>query len=110
MLCMHARLFRRKDQLPLRSLRIKKNLHIKLRYGTQFVHRATGPVERGVKSLKNLLRTNLVDNCNLNEALYRSIMVKRTTVHSKINETTFERHYCRKPRTGLTNFSNLPTD
>ena len=33
-----------------------------------------------------------------------------TTVHSKIKETPFERHYGRKPRTELFNFSNVLTD
>ena len=56
------------------------------------------------------MRTNLEDNCNLNEALYRSLMVIRTTIHSKIKESPFERHYGGKPRTELTNYLNLPTD
>ena len=34
----------------------------------------------------------------------------RTTVHSKIKESPFKRHYGRKPRTELTNYLNLPTD
>ena len=33
-----------------------------------------------------------------------------TTVHSKIKETPFERHYGRKPRTELFNFLNVLTD
>ena len=31
----------------------------------------------------------------------------RTTVHSSIKETPFERHYGRKPRTELRNYLNL---
>ena len=56
------------------------------------------------------MRTNLEDNCNLNEALYRSSMIMRTAIHSKIKESPFERRYGRKPRTELTNYLNLPTD
>ena len=54
--------------------------------------------------------TNLADNCNLNEALYRSLTVMRTVVHSKIKETPFERHYGRKPRAELTSYLNLPSN
>ena len=87
-----------------------KNLNIKLIYGTAYIHTATGLVEKGIKILKDLMPTNLEDNCNLNEALYRSIMVMRTTVHSKIKESPLERHYGRKPRTELTSYLNIPTD
>ena len=37
-------------------------------------------------------------------------MVMRTTIHSKIKESRFERHYGRKPSTELTNYLNLPID
>ena len=56
------------------------------------------------------MRTNLEDKCNLNNALYQSLMVMRMTIHSKTKETPFERHYGRKPRTELTSYLNLPTD
>ena len=56
------------------------------------------------------MRTNLEDNCNLNEAFYRTLMVMQTTIHSKIKESPFERHYGRKPKTELTSYLNLPTD
>ena len=87
-----------------------KNLHIKLIYGTPYIHTATGLVERGIKTLKNLMRTNLEDKCNLNDALYQALMVMRMTIHSKTKETPFEKHYCRKPRTELTSYLDLPTD
>ena len=86
-----------------------KNLNIKLIYGLPYIHTATGLVERGIKILKDLMRTNLQDKCNLNEALYQALMVMRMTVHSKTKESPFERHYGRKPRTELTNYLNLPT-
>ena len=81
-----------------------KNLNIKLIYGTPYIHTATGLVEKGIKTLKDLMRTNLGDNCNLNEALYRSLMLMRKTVHSKTKESPFEQHYGRKPRSELTNY------
>ena len=56
------------------------------------------------------MRTNLEDNCNSNEALYRSSLVIRTTVRSKTKESPFERHYGRKTRTELTNYLNIPTN
>ena len=87
-----------------------KSLNIKLIYGTPYIHTATGLVKRGIKTLKDLMRANLEDKCNVNEALHRSLMVMRTTVHSKIKETPFERHYGRKPRTEVTSFLNLPTN
>ena len=86
------------------------NLHIKLIYGTPYIHTATGLLERGIKTPKDLMRTNLEDKCNLNDALYQSLMVMRMTIHSKTKETPFERHYGRKPRTELTSYLNLPTD
>ena len=63
-----------------------KNLHIKLIYGTPFIHTATGLVERGIKTLKDLMRTNLEDKCNLNDALYQSLMVMGRTIHSKTKD------------------------
>ena len=52
-----------------------KNLHIKLIHGTPYSHTATGLRERGIKILKDLTRTNLEDNCILNEAFLYSLMV-----------------------------------
>ena len=87
-----------------------KNLHIKLIYGMLYINTATGVVERGIKTLKDLMRTNLEDKCNLHDALYQSLMVMRTTNYSKTEETSFERHYGRKLRTELTCYLNLSTD
>ena len=86
---------------------ICKSLNIKLIYGTPFIHTPTGLVERGIKTLKEYLRTNLGEGYNINEALGRSLNVMRTTVHSSIKETPFERHYGRKPRTEIHNYLNM---
>ena len=87
-----------------------KKLNIKLIYGTPYIHTATGLVERGIKTLTDLMKTNLEDKCTVSEALSRSLLVMRTTVHSTIKETPFERHYGRKPRTEIISYLNLPTD
>ena len=75
-----------------------RHLNIKLIYGTPCIHTATGLIERRNKTRKDLMKTNLADNCNLNEALYRSLTVLRKTVHSKIKKTPFERHYGKQHR------------
>ena len=59
-----------------------KSLNIKLIYGTPYIHTPTGLVERGIRTLKEYLRTNLEEGYNINEALNRSLNVMRTTVHS----------------------------
>ena len=56
------------------------------------------------------MKTNLEDECILNDALYHSLMVMRMTIHSKTKETPFERHYGRKPRTELSSYLDFPTD
>ena len=76
-----------------------KKPNIKLIYGTPYKHTGTGLVERGINTLKYLMKTNLEDKCTVSEALSRSLNVMRTTIHSIIKETPFERHYGRKPRT-----------
>ena len=82
-------------------------MNIKLKYGTPYIHTPTGLVERGIKTLKDYMKTNLWDGCTLNEALARSLNVMRTTVHSSIKKAPFERHYGRKPRTKLNDYLNV---
>ena len=64
-------------------------------------------MERGIKTLKEYLRTTLEEGYNINEAISRSLNVKKTTVHSSIKETPFERHYGRKPRTEIHNYLKM---
>ena len=80
-----------------------KSLNIKLIYGTPYMHTPSGLVERGIKTLKEYLRTNLEEGYVTNEALSCSLNVMRMTVDSSMKETPFERHYGRKPRTELHN-------
>ena len=57
-----------------------KSLNKKLIYGTPYIHTPTGLVERGIKTLKDYLRTNLEEGYVINEALSCSLKVMRTTV------------------------------
>ena len=83
-----------------------EDLTTKLIYGTPYIHTGIVLVRRGIKTLKDIMRTNLADNCNLNEVLYWSLTLMRTTVHSKMKETQFER----KSRMELINYLNLPSN
>ena len=76
-----------------------KSLNIYLIYGTPYIHTPTGLGERGIRTSKEYLGTNLEGGHNINDALSCSLNVMRTTVHSSIKQTPFERHYGRKPRT-----------
>ena len=84
-----------------------KSLNIKLIYGTSYIHTPTGLVKRGIRTLKEYLRTNLEEGYNINEALSRSLNLMRTTVHSSIKETRFERCYGGKPQTEIHNYLNM---
>ena len=84
-----------------------KSLNKKVIYRTPYIHTPTGLVERGIKTLKDYLRTNLEEGHDINKALNRSLNFKRNTVHSGLKGTPFERHYGRKPRTELHNYLNI---
>ena len=99
------------DQMKALLL-LEKNLencvkleNINLVYRTPFIHTATGFV--GVGTLEEYLRTNLEEGHNIDDALSRSLNVMRTTVHSSIKETPFERHYGRKSQTEIRNYLNV---
>ena len=53
------------------------------------------------------MKANLWDGCTLNESLNRSLNVMRRSVHSNKNESLFERHYRREPRTEMYNYLNM---
>ena len=53
------------------------------------------------------MNTKLEEGYVIDKALGRSLTVKRMTIHSSIKETSFKRHYGRKPRTENHNFLNL---
>ena len=64
-----------------------KSLNINLMYGTSYIHTPTGLAERGHRTLKEYLRTNLEEGHIINDALGRSLNVMRTMVHSSIKNT-----------------------
>ena len=78
--------------------KLYKSLNIILIYGTPYIHTPIGLMERGIRTPEEYLRTNLEEGHNMNDSLSRSLNVMRTTVHSSIKETQFERHYGRKSR------------
>ena len=56
------------------------------------------------------MRANLWDGYTINETLSSSVNVMRTTVHSSIKETPFERHFGRKPKTELRIYLNYSSN
>ena len=75
-------------------------------YGTPYIHTPTGLVERGVKTLKENLLTNIKAGERLGKALDLSLDVMRKTPHTKLKKSAFELHYGRKPNTEITNLLN----
>ena len=84
-----------------------KSQNLKLIYGTSYEHRPIGLVERGTKTLLDSLRANLEEGQNLKEAVSRTVKTMRTTFLSIINDSPFECHYGRKPRTEIHNDLNI---
>ena len=84
-----------------------KSLNFSLIYGTPYIPTPPGLVESGIRTIKEYLGRNLEEGHNINDALSRSLNVMRTTVLSSIKETPFERHYGRKLRTEIQNYSNV---
>ena len=75
-------------------------------YGTPYIHTPTGLVERGVRTLKENLLTNIKAGERLGKALDLSLDVIRKTPHTKLKKSAFELHYSRKPNTEVTNLLN----
>ena len=84
-----------------------KNHYIKLIYGTPYIHTPTGLVERGARTLKDNLLTNIKAGERFGKALYIYLDVMRKTAHTKLKKSAFELHYGRKPNTELTILLNL---
>ena len=84
----------------------RKKHYIKLIYGTPYIHTTTGLVERGVRTLKENLLTNIKAGERLGKALDLSLDVMRKTPHTKLKKSAFELHYGRKPNTEITNLLN----
>ena len=80
-----------------------RSKNIKLIYGTPNLHTPTGLVERGVRSLKESMLTNLKDNKSMNESIDLALEVMRMTPHTRLKKSAFELHFGRKPNTELSN-------
>ena len=78
-------------------------------YGTPYIHTPTGLVERGVRTLKENLLTNIKAGERFGKALDLSLDVMRKTPHTRLRKSAFELHYGRKPNTEISNLLNLHT-
>ena len=84
-----------------------KKHYIKLIYGTQYIHTPIGLVQRGVRTLKENLLTNIKAEERFGKALDMSLDVMRKTPHTRLKKAAFELHYGRKPNTAISNLLNL---
>ena len=76
-------------------------------YGTLYIHTPTGLVERGVKTLKENLLTNLKAGDRFGKALDIALEIMRKTPHTRLKKSAFELHYGRSPNTEVSNLLNL---
>ena len=84
-----------------------KNHQIQLIYGTPFIHKSTGLVERGVRTLKETLLTNIKAGENFGKALDIALDVMRKTPYTRLNKSPFELHYGHEPNTKISNLLNF---
>ena len=80
-----------------------KNGNIAKEHSPPRLHTDTGPVERAIQTLKNLIYANLEDKMGLTESMSRALRVMRFTIHTGLKMSPFELHRRRKARTELTN-------
>ena len=73
---------------------------------TPNLHTGTGLVERTIRTIKDLIRTNTQDGLCFNESLNEAIKTMRMTPNTKLKITPFELHMGRTPRTIITNTLN----
>ena len=84
-----------------------KNHQIKLVYGTPYIHTTTGLVERGVRTLKGTLLTNIRAGEKFGKALVIALDLIQKTPHTRLKETAFKLHCGREPNTEISNLLNL---
>ena len=84
-----------------------KKHYIKLIYGTPYIHTPPGLIERGVKTLKEKLITNIKAGERFSKALDLSLDVMRKTSHSRLKKSAFELNYGRKPNTEISNLLKI---
>ena len=66
-----------------------RNHHARLIYGTPYIHTPTGLVERGVRTLKEILLTNKKAGEKFNKALDIALNVMRKTPHTRLGKSAF---------------------
>ena len=84
-----------------------KKHYIKLIYGTPYFHTPTGLVERGVRTRKENLLTNIKAGEHFGKALNIALVIMRKTPHTRLKKSAFEQHYGRSPNTEVSNLLNL---
>ena len=84
----------------------KKN-YITPVYGTPYIRTPTGLVERGVRTLKENLLTNIKAGEPFGKALDLALGVMRTTPHTRLKKSAFELLFSREPNTELSNMLKL---
>ena len=84
-----------------------KNHQIQLIYSTPHIHKSTGLVERGVKTLKETLLTNMNAGEKFGKALDIALDVMQKTPYTRLNKAAFELHYGNKPNTKISNLLNF---
>ena len=86
-----------------------KNHRINLIYGTPYIHTPTGLVERGVRTLKETLLTNIKVGGKFNKALDVALNVMRKTPQTRMGKSALEIHYGRELNHEISNLLNLHT-
>ena len=84
-----------------------KKHFIKLICGTPYIPTPTGLVERGVRTLKEILLKNIKARERFSKALDLALDVMRKTPHPRSKKSAFELHYGRKPNTEKSNLLKL---
>ena len=76
-------------------------------YSTPYIHTPTGLVERGVRTLKKNLLTNIKAGERFGKALNIALEIMRKIPHTRLKKSAFEIHYGRSPNTEVSNLPNL---
>ena len=64
-------------------------------------------MERGVRTSKEILLTNIKAGENSGQVLDIALHVMRETPHTRLNKSAFELHYGREPNTEISNLLNI---
>ena len=92
-------------QVTQSNLCVKENM-LKELEARRILHTGTGFVERTIRSIKDLIRTNLQDGLKFTDSVKLTVKTMRLTPNSRLKITLFELHMGRKPRTSITNIVN----